>query len=313
MIGGRKWSLFKRLAEYRTKKDHKSTKIPQKFASIAEARDSLNFRRYHASYSIALLPHPSETDTPSSPKPSLLLPSPTLSAWKSENMMLFEQWLSVFEAWMEEHNDTMTDRERMACKVLGIIKNVCYVSLCVVRRNSDDQTVWDVFNPQFEEAVQLAEEVLLHPPSASLPVDCSLSSLFSDTILTQGRTSTTTMRTPTFSLDMEIVGPIYDVASRCRDPIIRRRAIHVLKTCARQEGMWNAALTARVAERVVQIEEMGLGCVRSCEDVPDWARISNVQPVFEKEGRRARISYRRMGMEGDGERVRKMVEEVVEW
>ena len=101
------------------------------------------------------------------------------------------------------------------------------------------------------------------------------------------------------------------ISCRCRDPIIRRRAISILGKCGRTEGLWNAFSASKVAQRVLDIEEAGLQNVRSCEDVPGWARISNVLPVFDPIERRATLTYSRPGIEHD--LTRQIIEEVIEW
>lgn len=132
-----------------------------------------------------------------------------------------------------------------------------------------------------------------------------------------------------------------------------RRALHLLKShnSAWQEGIWNSTLTAKVAERVLMIEEQGLiddhvlseerglgkeqrvgggqgrGIVLSCKDVPDWARISDVEPIFVTGERRAWVRFVRAGMRvvgengegkgmdglGMGMKGKRAWEEVVEW
>jgi Fungal specific transcription factor domain len=62
---------------------------------------------------------------------------------------------------------------------------------------------------------------------------------------------------PTFSLSLGIIPPLYIVSSRCRDPVIRRRAIHLLSICNRREGIWDALLGAHVARRILETEEAG--------------------------------------------------------
>ena len=100
------------------------------------------------------------------------------------------------------------------------------------------------------------------------------------------------------------------VSCRCRDPIIRRRAISILQNCGRTEGVWDYFLTSKVAQRVLDIEEAGLQNVRSCEDVPGWARISNVSTVFVPIERRVTLTYSRPGSEHD--LTRQTIEEVIE-
>lgn len=104
---------------------------------------------------------------------------------------------------------------------------------------------------------------------------------------------------------------IVQVSCRCRDPIIRRRAISILRKCGRTEGIWDAFSTSKVAQRVLDIEEAGLQNVRCCEDVPGWARISNISPVFNAIERRATLTYSWLGIEHD--LTRQIIEEVVEW
>jgi len=102
-----------------------------------------------------------------------------------------------------------------------------------------------------------------------------------------------------FSLDMNIVAFLYAVSHKCRDPLVRRKAVARLKSHPRKEGIWDSVLTARVAERLISIEEEGLGEVTCCQDVPDWARISAVDVQFDLEGRVGTVGYHPQRL-GDG-------------
>jgi hypothetical protein len=75
--------------------------------------------------------------------------------------------------------------------------------------------------------------------------------------------------------------------------------------------VWNALSTSKVAQRVLDMEEAGLQNVRSCDDIPGWARISNVSPVFNPIEQRATLTYSRTGSEHD--LTRQTIEEVIEW
>ncbi|KAJ9616377.1 hypothetical protein H2200_000095 [Cladophialophora chaetospira] len=68
-------------------------------------------------------------------------------------------------------------------------------------------------------------------------------------------------------LDTGLIAPLYLVASRCRDPKLRREAVKVLRKGPRQEGVWSSRIMASVAERIIEIEEEGLREVRECSDV----------------------------------------------
>lgn len=57
------------------------------------------------------------------------------------------------------------------------------------------------------------------------------------------------------SLDNEVVTPLYEVATLCRDPIIRRKAMDLLRSGPRQEGVFDSYLCAMTAEQIIEIEE----------------------------------------------------------
>lgn len=58
-----------------------------------------------------------------------------------------------------------------------------------------------------------------------------------------------------FSLHMAYIAPLYFVALKCRVPGIRRNAVAILEKTHGREGLWDAKLHARVARRVIEIEE----------------------------------------------------------
>lgn len=60
---------------------------------------------------------------------------------------------------------------------------------------------------------------------------------------------------PSFSADLGIVPPLFVVATKCRDPTVRREAIQLLRSSARREGMWDSEMTANIARWIMEIEE----------------------------------------------------------
>jgi hypothetical protein len=101
--------------------------------------------------------------------------------------------------------------------------------------------------------------------------------------------------TPIFTLEMEIIVPLYFVAAKCRDGRLRREAIHLLSIRERQEGIWNAALTARLCSKLVKMEEQGLEHLEgdvSMEDVSCEKRIQGVEVRWDLEKRRVNLMYR---------------------
>ena len=94
--------------------------------------------------------------------------------------------------------------------------------------------------------------------------------------------STPLARLKSFSLEMGTTYPLYTVATKCRDPRLRRRAIDLMKT-PRREGIWYSPEAARIASRVTQIEEHNR-IVSSAEDIPEEARVRSIltKPVVGK-------------------------------
>lgn len=206
---------------------------------------------------------------------------------------VFDRWTNAFKSMTSNLNQSMTDQEKYASQVLEIYRLGFQSSLDYLSKRAevDNQMLWDEYTESFDQAVSIVES-LLEKSSAYLG-DPSV------------------RQRPFFTLDLGVVGPLYDIAHRCRDPFVRRRAIHLLYTYPRQEVMWDGVLAARVAERVVAIEESGLGPVRTCADVPDWARTSDVLPIFDLEHRRAVLSYQRA--ESAYPHVRAPVQETMQW
>lgn len=97
---------------------------------------------------------------------------------------------------------------------------------------------------------------------------------------------------PTFSLNIGIVPPLYFVASRCRDPAVRRQVIHLLSICNRREGIWDSQLSSQVAGQILEIEEAGARqylreaaeknandepvIIKSMAQIPECVRVTNV-------------------------------------
>jgi hypothetical protein len=83
-----------------------------------------------------------------------------------------------------------------------------------------------------------------------------------------------------FSLHLGYIPPLFFTATRCRDPCIRRQAITVLHNSTRRERVWDSYTAARIAERVVEIEERDL-VVSGCQDVPMSHGIMLVSQTFD--------------------------------
>ena len=217
-------------------------------------------------------------------------PSAALVDLHKTQLDRLEAWRTTFDKFLEHEGDNLDLRGLQGTMALRISSVVLETHMDTFHSGEFflDETVWDRYVPQYIETVSYAKTLL--------EVSTKLSS-DSDK--------------PEFFLDMGVIAPLHNVAARCRDPQIRRQAIALLSSKQRQEGLWVGELTARVAERLMNIEEQGLGIVQCCEDVPDWARISTVDCDWDRQARRVTIHYSRM--RSRHEKIRSSFSEVMEW
>ena len=71
-----------------------------------------------------------------------------------------------------------------------------------------------------------------------------------------------------FTSDIDLTLPLFFVATRCRDPPLRQRAITALRNCG-----WEGTRLALIAQQVAKVEENGSGEVISCSDIPIESRV----------------------------------------
>ncbi|KAL8722640.1 MAG: hypothetical protein Q9181_007443 [Wetmoreana brouardii] len=184
----------------------------------------------------------------------------------------FLQWSNTFQRFLEKNVANMESRALQGAMVLKINISNALLELDVDPFSPlHDQTCWDQYLPMYEELVDLATAVT----DAQKSQDQELG------------------QRPIFQADQSIIGPLFTIAHKCRDPFLRRRAIALLYSAPRQEGVWDSILTARVSERIMHMEEDGLEEVKCCADVPDRVRISDIQVSIDMPARRGYINVSR--------------------
>ena len=60
---------------------------------------------------------------------------------------------------------------------------------------------------------------------------------------------------PSFNFEMGVIPHLFFVATKCRHPIIRRRALSLIKKAPLQESLWQASTTATSVEKIIALEE----------------------------------------------------------
>lgn len=265
--------------------------IPAAFTSLEQARNSLDYRWNSCIEFLNELEneqcYPKGTGVRNQGPLDVLN---TLETVRQDCFDVCERWLVAFRAFLQRHGDSLDSRGSQAARTLEVSHGVAMIYLNVSNVNVyHDETAWDRLTEHYERVVDLAALIIKSTTSDK----------------------STIRRGPDFTLDMNIVAPLYAVAHKCRHPVIRRKAVSLLYAAPRQEGIWDSILTARVAERLIGIEEAGLGNVTRCEDVPDWARISDVEVKFDLQGCLGTVSYSRQ--RSPLEKVRDTVMESVSW
>lgn len=95
---------------------------------------------------------------------------------------------------------------------------------------SPDEIAYDTHIPTFARIVELSETILLRQPKNSAA------------------------ETSVFCIDMKIIYPLYITAFKCRNNMIRHRAVHLLWMCGR-EGVWDGRMMASMAQCIISCEE----------------------------------------------------------
>jgi hypothetical protein len=189
---------------------------------------------------------------------------------------LLSQWLDLFDTFMKKSGRSLGLEDRQRATLLRVQYKASRI--LTATGISPQETAFDAFNPDFDSIVTL------------------MSSLIEN-----GQGSGVSERTRQFSFDTGVVPPLYFTATRCRNPSIRRRAMSLLAATHRQEGVWNSEMLAKIAERVIAIEEDGVDQVTSSSDVAATSRLSVLNATIYSEQRRVLVELCRPTGNENGE------------
>jgi Fungal specific transcription factor domain len=79
---------------------------------------------------------------------------------------------------------------------------------------------------------------------------------------------------PPFTFEIGVIPPLFFVSIKCRHPKLRRRAVSLLKKGPNMENIWKSIPTAKVAEKIIKLEEDGSGHNVSS----DWPPTGDIFP-----------------------------------
>ncbi len=193
--------------------------------------------------------------------PSNVLPA----SWKQYGMGLKERidaWLEAFEPiFLSRRDPGISHLETLgiaALKMFIINTNIIFLMLFC-----DNEVQFDSFTPHFKTVVSLGWEVVgtdqRRAEAKRRESNFGRTREYHDanhknTSISAPEHSGTQLK-PSFSADHGIVPPLFVVATKCRDPWLRRQAIQLLKSSARREGMWDSELAANIGTWVMNVEE----------------------------------------------------------
>ncbi|PMD44773.1 hypothetical protein L207DRAFT_526064 [Hyaloscypha variabilis F] len=168
------------------------------------------------------------------------------------------QWLKAFEPLYEAFKNGHAMCEGRLVRIVKAQIMICHL---IISGCFQPQTVYDQYNDTFAEIVTLLEESLEMQPVT-------------------GRS-----RPTNYSLAGRVVSTLWITGIRCRDKVIRRKAIDILLKYPRREGVWDGLFSAKIMKFVMDLEEEHL----VGDYVPGWARISAIRWDADLEKRAATL------------------------
>ena len=189
------------------------------------------------------------------------------------HMRNLRQWSEKLHALItsKEKESPLTIAEKRAIALLELHRqNIAINTFSFLPENHHEGRnvmMWDDFTDQFEKMLQYA--------ATALRLDDNDSS---------GEP------TPQFHMEFGVSIAMASMAKKCRDPLIRRKALLFMLYEPSQEGMFSTLLTARVIRRVIELEEEGR-IVNACQDIPMEARIQDFLVTVGPDGKRAIMKF----------------------
>ncbi|KAH6636943.1 hypothetical protein F5144DRAFT_201585 [Chaetomium tenue] len=170
------------------------------------------------------------------------------------------------EAWSQAFDHILASRtapgvssqEKAAIAVLKMFQIMSKILFLMTF--SDSEMHFDNFTPYFKGIIDLALEVVGDEERRAAARRCPDGTFCRhqdrcEPDIFGGHEYAARHIKPSFSADLGIVPPLYVVATKCREPHIRRQAIQLLRSSARREGMWDSELTARIGIWIAETEE----------------------------------------------------------
>ncbi|PMD12882.1 hypothetical protein NA56DRAFT_756235 [Hyaloscypha hepaticicola] len=192
-----------------------------------------------------------------------------------------DEWEMSFESFMTKESGNLSPREQKVAVLLEI--QHITATILGTAGPSSEETIFDCFEEEFSRIIELAY---------LLTADASEE-----------------QRSPIPTFDMGILPHLYFVASRCRHPLLRRKALELLRRGPRQEGIWSRDMLAGIGERIMGMEEKLCGSVESSMDIKASARLTVINASIDST--RGTVVLHCCRQEAGGCGVRDVIHELV--
>lgn len=213
----------------------------------------------------------------------------------------------LFASRLDDPSLSSRDRKAIATLQMGHINiHVLFVSLF-----SATEAAFDTFFPQFAAIIELAREVVATDEADAIttsrcpitPHQCHHHRWDDPPSVIQGGYVAYHLKS-SFTADLGIVPPLFLVATKCREPTLRRQAISLLRSSARREGMWDSELVARIGHWIMDIEESSFpkDLIGQIPIVPEDRRVMIHAVDFDLRSRTANLSIGTRNMKPGDER-----------
>ncbi|KAH5808853.1 hypothetical protein HBI93_237180 [Parastagonospora nodorum] len=215
--------------------------------------------------------------------------------------LAIKKWQSAFN----DFKKTMPSRETADPKVYAGNALLTMAALTVhIIINSgaatNSEMAWDPFLSSFTSIVDLAETIpILHPSTTGTKYRAIAPKLASSTA------TLPTHFSPSFELSPIV--SLFITACRCRDPSIRRRAISLLLSYHRREGIWDSTGAGMIAAQCMRLEEnlpssapftQRNPAITACADVPEPRRVRDMVLEVKERGGKVDLVYTLVTGEG---------------
>ena len=183
---------------------------------------------------------------------------------RTTRVICLQRWCLRLQFLLVEQFKTASPQELRPFRTLHMMAIIAIVLNSTT--DSGTETSFDGHLPQFNEIISLAQSIIY----GEVDLDSSFNTASTETIPTSLVTSippsssslsnhrargSNNSWTDIFTFEMGMIAPIYYTALKCRCPKIREEALDLLSHVRpRREGLWDALLLRRVAQRAITIE-----------------------------------------------------------